>query len=404
MGFPKASLTPAYCIAVLEIASNIQCRFIRIKEAPTMQTIIVDLKERAYPIHISPEGWEALSQAIGESMRDKKIMVVCDENTHRLYYEAVKGALESVGCSVCLAVIPPGEASKSFEQAQVLYTRALESNLTRSSTIVALGGGVVGDLAGFIAATYMRGIGFIQVPTSLLAQVDSSVGGKVAINHPLAKNIIGAFYQPHMVFINPNTLKTLPIRELSTGMAELIKHAFIADNDFITWLEQNVEALMACDVEALAHALYRSCSIKARVVEQDERESGLRMILNFGHTVGHAIESATGYSKYTHGEAVAIGMVYEAKLALHMGLIGQEYINRLSSLLERAGLPTVLESADWDLIFQRMAYDKKNAGSGITFALPVGYGKVQVFKGVGMDDIMQALAEYQRTRRPTDGQ
>ncbi len=362
-----------------------------------MQTITVDLKERAYPIHIAPEGWEALPHAIGESIGDRKAMVVCDQNTYRLYYESVKAALESRGCSVCPAVIPPGEASKSFEQAQALYTRALEAKLTRSSTIVALGGGVVGDLAGFIAATYMRGIGFTQIPTSLLAQVDSSVGGKVAINHPLAKNIIGAFYQPHMVFINPHTLKTLPPREFSTGMAELIKHAFIADSDFITWLEQNIEKLLSCDVGALAHALYRSCSIKARVVEQDERESGLRMILNFGHTIGHAIESATGYSKYTHGEAVAIGMVYEATLALHMGLIGQEYIKRLSSLLERAGLPTVLEAADWDLIFQRMAYDKKNVGSGITFALPTGYGKLEVFKGVAIDDIRQALIGMQHT-------
>ncbi|MFS8501508.1 MAG: 3-dehydroquinate synthase, partial [Caldicoprobacter sp.] len=271
-----------------------------------MQTITVDLKERTYPIHIAPEGWEALPHAIERFVSGKKAMVVCDENTH-MYYEAVKTALESVGCVVYSAVIPPGEASKSFEQAQALYTAALQANLTRSSTIVALGGGVVGDLAGFIAATYMRGIGFIQIPTSLLAQVDSSVGGKVAINHPLAKNVIGAFYQPHMVFINPHTLKTLPPREFSTGMAELIKHAFIADGDFITWLEQNMEALLSREVQALTHALYRSCSIKARVVEHDEKEAGPRMALNFGHTIGHAIESATGYSKYTHGEAVAMG-------------------------------------------------------------------------------------------------
>jgi len=364
----------------------------KIKEDPAMETITVNLKEREYPIHIAPEGWEALPNAIRGTIRGKKAMAVCDENTYRLYYGAVKTALENAGCSVYPAVIPPGEASKSFEQAQALYTRALEAKLNRSSIIVALGGGVVGDLAGFIAATYMRGIGFIQIPTSLLAQVDSSVGGKVAINHPLAKNIIGAFYQPHMVFINPHTLKTLPPREFSTGMAELIKHAFIADSDFITWLEQNMEALLSRDVAALTHALYRSCSIKARVVEQDERESGLRMILNFGHTVGHAIESITGYSKYTHGEAVAMGMVYEATLALHMGLIGQEYIRRISSLLERAGLPTVLEAADWSSILQRMAYDKKNVDSGITFALPTGYGKVEVFKGVAMDGIRQALA------------
>jgi 3-dehydroquinate synthase len=361
-----------------------------------MQTIIVDLQERAYPIHIAPEGWEALPHAIGGTIKGKKVMVVCDENTHRLYCSPVKSMLETKGYTVYQAVVPPGEASKSFKQAQTLYTKALEANLDRSSTIVALGGGVVGDLAGFIAATYMRGIGFIQIPTSLLAQVDSSVGGKVAINHPLAKNIIGAFYQPRMVFINPHTLSTLPPREFATGMAELIKHAFIADGDFITWLEQNMEALLSCDVQALTHALYRSCSIKARVVEQDEREAGLRMILNFGHTIGHAIESATGYSKYTHGEAVAMGMVYEAKIAVHMGLIGQEYLKRLSSLLERAGLPTRLEAADWGLIIQRMAYDKKNVDSRIAFVLPTGYGKVEVFKDVAIDDIRRALADQQK--------
>ncbi|MDN5276168.1 MAG: 3-dehydroquinate synthase [Clostridiales bacterium] len=362
-----------------------------------MQTITVDLKDRAYPIHIAPEGWEALPGALDGAIKGEKVMVVCDENTHRLYYEAVKTVLESGGYTVNPAVIPPGEASKSFEQAQALYTKALEANLDRSSTIVALGGGVVGDLAGFIAATYMRGIGFIQIPTSLLAQVDSSVGGKVAINHPLAKNIIGAFYQPRMVFINPHTLKTLPQREFATGMAELIKHAFIADSEFLSWLEQNMEALLSRDVQALTHALYRSCSIKARVVEQDEKESGLRMILNFGHTIGHAIESATGYSKYTHGETVAIGMVYESKIAVHRGLIGHEYVERLSSLLEKAGLPTRLEAADWDLIIERMAYDKKNVDSRIVFVLPTGYGKVEVFKDVATDDIKQVLADRQNT-------
>lgn len=362
-----------------------------------MQTITVDLKERAYPIYIAPEGWKALPCTLEGAIMGEKIMVVCDENTYRLYYEAVKTVLEDQGYAVYPAVIPPGEASKSFEQAQALYTRALEAGLTRSSTIVALGGGVVGDLAGFIAATYMRGIGFIQIPTTLLAQVDSSVGGKVAINHPLAKNIIGAFYQPRMVFINPHTLKTLPQREFATGMAELIKHAFIADNQFLPWLEQNMEALLSRNVQTLTHALYCSCSIKARIVEQDEKESGLRMVLNFGHTIGHAIESATGYSTYTHGEAVAMGMVYEAKIAVHRGLIGRDYVERLSSLLEKAGLPTRLEAAtwkaaDWNLLLERMAYDKKNTDSRIVFVLPTGYGKVEVFKDITTEDIRQALA------------
>lgn len=356
-----------------------------------MQSIVVNLGDKSYPIHIAPEGWEALPHAIDGTIKGKRVMVVCDENTYRLYYNSVKPVLVSMQYHVFEAIIPPGETSKSFECAQKLYTKALEAKLDRSSTIVALGGGVVGDLAGFVAATYMRGIGFIQIPTSLLAQVDSSIGGKVAINHPLAKNIIGAFYQPRMVFINPCTLTTLPPREFATGMAELIKHAFIADRDFIAWLEQNMEALIARDIQSLTYALYRSCQIKAHVVEQDEKEAGLRMILNFGHTIGHAIESATGYSKYTHGESVAMGMVYESKIAVNMGLINQDYIKRLSSLLEKAGLPTQLNSTDWSLILGRMAYDKKNIDDRIVFVLPRGYGKVDIFKNLETDWIKHAL-------------
>ena len=296
-----------------------------------------------------------------------------------------------MGYRVNPAVIPPGEVSKSFDKALELYTHALEARLDRSSSIVALGGGVVGDLAGFIAATYMRGIGFIQIPTSLLAQVDSSIGGKVAINHPLAKNIIGAFYQPDAVFICPDTLVSLPSREFATGMAELIKHAFIADPDFISWLEENMIALISRDVEALSSAIHRSCLIKTGVVEQDEKETGLRMILNFGHTIGHAIEAATGYSKYTHGEAVAMGMIYESSIAMKMGLVNQGYINRLSDILRRAGLPTQLDTPAWGPIVERMIHDKKNVNQGIVLVLPTGYGKVSIIKDLNPEQVKQML-------------
>ncbi|NLO82108.1 MAG: 3-dehydroquinate synthase [Clostridiales bacterium] len=356
-----------------------------------MKHITVSLKNKSYPIYIASRGWSQLAQAIGGKIRGKKVMIVCDENIYPLYYNSVKSVLISMGYQVCSAVIPPGEASKSFEQAQKLYTQALEARLDRSSSIIALGGGVVGDLAGFIAATYMRGIGFIQIPTSLLAQVDSSVGGKVAINHPLAKNIIGAFYQPDLVFIDPGTLISLPSREFATGLAELIKHAFIADPDFISWLEENMDAIIARDVEILSHAIYRSCQIKAGVVELDERETGLRMILNYGHTIGHAIEAATGYSEYTHGEAVAMGMVYEAGIAEKMGLIKQDYINRLADILERAGLPTQLDTPAWDLIIERMNHDKKNVDQRIVLVLPIGYGKVKIFKELTPEQLKQFL-------------
>ena len=356
-----------------------------------MKSIIVNLKNKSYPIYIASEGWEELPQAIEGKIRGKKVLVVCDENILPLYYNSVKSVLISMGYQTDVAVIPPGEASKSFDRAQRLYTKALETGLDRSSSIIALGGGVTGDLAGFIAATYMRGIGLIQIPTSLLAQVDSSIGGKVAINHPLAKNIIGAFYQPNMVFIDPRTLISLPLREFATGMAELIKHAFIADQDFISWLEDKMEALISRDIQTLSDALYRSCQIKVSVVEQDEKETGLRMILNFGHTIGHAIEAATGYSKYTHGEAVAMGMVYESKIAMNMGLISQDYIDRLVCILKKANLPTQLDTPEWDPIIDRMAYDKKNMDQRIVLVLPTRYGKVEVFKDLNPDQIKRLL-------------
>lgn len=358
-----------------------------------MHSININLGEKSYPIYIASEGWNILPQAINERIKGKKILVVSDENTYYHFYHLIENILMSMGLKVYSAIVTPGESSKSFQCAQMLYSKALDANLGRDSTIIALGGGVVGDLAGFVAATYMRGIRFIQLPTSLLAQVDSSIGGKVAINHPLAKNIIGAFYQPEMVFINPNTLTTLPPRELATGMAELVKHGFIADRDFIIWLEENLEALLALDIDTLSYALFRSCSIKAGIVEKDEKETGIRAYLNFGHTIGHAIESATGYSIYTHGEAIALGMVYESKIAVNMGLVDEDYVKNLSAILKKVGLPTQLCSPDWDRIISKMAYDKKNVGGRILFILPTGYGKVGIFQDVDMTHIRHVPAK-----------
>jgi len=356
-----------------------------------METIIVNLGEKSYPINISTNGWNDLRNVIPEKYKMRTVMVVSDENVHPVYFENMRHLLESFGSRVFSAVITAGESSKSLNVYENLITKALQYGLNRKSAIIALGGGVAGDLAGFVASTYMRGIDFIQIPTSLLSMVDSSVGGKVAVNHPLAKNIIGAFYQPEFVYINVRTLATLPVREFSSGMAELIKHGFIYDNVFLQSLDDNMDKLMSLDLSALAEAIATSCRIKAGIVEQDEKETGIRAILNFGHTVGHAIEAVAGYDKYTHGEAVSIGMIYESLIAKEMGLVDDVYIERLRSILKRAMLPTEIKDIDTGKLIERMSYDKKNQDKGITFVLPTDYGKVEIFKDIGNDLIKRVL-------------
>jgi len=356
-----------------------------------MDTIIVNLGEKSYPIHISKDGWNDLLNVIPEKYKTRTILIVSDENVNPIYFENMQHLLESFGAKVFSAVISAGENSKSLDVYENLITQALQYGLNRKSAIIALGGGVAGDLAGFVAATYMRGIDFIQIPTSLLAMVDSSVGGKVAVNHSLAKNIIGAFYQPEFVYINVRTLATLPKREFASGMAELIKHGFIYDKNFLNSLIANMDKLMSLDFDVLAEAVTISCRIKAQIVEQDEKETGIRAILNFGHTVGHAIEAVAGYDKYTHGEAISIGMVYESLIAKEMGLVDDIYIERLRSILKRAMLPTVMKDIDTGKLIERMSYDKKNQDNGITFVLPTDYGKVKIFNDIGNDLIKRVL-------------
>ena len=343
-------------------------------------TINLDLPQDSYAIHISHD-WQGLESAI-RTYLGNKVMLVTDENVKELFVHNVTSIISSMGCETTLAIIQAGENSKSLGTAESLYTQALNAKLDRSSSIIALGGGVVGDLAGFVASTYMRGINFIQIPTTLLAQVDSSVGGKVAVNHPLAKNIIGSFYQPKSVYININTLSTLPDRQFSTGMAELIKYGFIWDKEFLVWLENNIERLMKKEKDALAYAIQRCCTIKAEIVGQDEKEKGLRAILNSGHTVGHGLESITGYSQFTHGEAVALGMIYESLIALHMGLVDQSLVNLLIDLLKAAKLPTKIAGIDVESLIQAMSLDKKNKSGSIVFILPTDYGKVDIFNDV----------------------
>ncbi|MGD8175932.1 3-dehydroquinate synthase [Marinimicrobium sp. ARAG 43.8] len=322
-----------------------------------MQTLNVDLADRSYPIYIG----ERLLDNTGllrRHLRAKQVYVVTNETLAPLYLPKLIEQLD--GLQVNSTVLPDGEAFKNLETLNRIFDGLLESRHNRTTTVLALGGGVVGDMAGFAAACYQRGVDFIQLPTTLLSMVDSSVGGKTGVNHRLGKNMIGAFYQPQAVIADMSVLETLPDRELSAGIAEVIKYGLIADGEFFEWLESNVPDLMARDPKALAYAVKRSCENKAKVVAQDEREGGLRAILNLGHTFGHAIETAQGYGVWLHGEAVAAGMVMAADLSWRRGAISEEELQRIVRLIERAHLP-IKAPADMtpDDFLSLMGVDKK---------------------------------------------
>lgn len=307
---------------------------------------------------------------------------------------AYREGLGAVGIATTLAAVPPGEASKSLEMTASLYDELVRMRADRHTAVVALGGGVVGDLAGFAAATYARGIPLLMVPTTLLAQVDSSVGGKVGVNHPGAKNIIGAFHQPSGVWVDTETLRTLPDRELRCGLAEVVKYGVILDSAFFDELEVQVDAILAREPGALRSIVSRSCRLKASVVERDEREeTGLRAVLNFGHTVAHAIEAVAGYDgPYQHGEAVAVGMVAEARLAERMGWIGSDLVDRIERLLVRLGLPTAAPGLDASRLIDAMTRDKKNRGGRIRFVLPRAIGRVELTDGPDDAEVRAVLA------------
>jgi 3-dehydroquinate synthase len=307
---------------------------------PPVQQVRIELADRSYDILI---GSALLGRADSYDglPRASTALIVSNTAVAPLYAAQLQAALSSRFAKVLLVSLPDGEAHKDWPTLQLIFDALLENNCDRKTVLFALGGGVVGDMAGFAAASYMRGVPFVQIPTTLLAQVDSSVGGKTAINHPLGKNMIGAFYQPQRVICDLDLLKTLPARELSAGLAEIIKYGPIADMEFLGWIEANIDALRGGDTAALAHAVQRSCEIKAAVVGQDEREAGLRAILNFGHTFGHAIESGMGYGAWLHGEGVGCGMVMAAELSQRLGLIDAAFVLRLRRLIARAGLPTV---------------------------------------------------------------
>ena len=341
------------------------------------QAVSIELAERSYRIQIG-DGLLADTASYAGLPHGTTALIVSNTTVAPLYADALRAALAGRYAQIHELRLPDGEEHKNWQTLQLIFDSLLSNACDRKTTVFALGGGVVGDMTGFAAASYMRGVPFVQVPTTLLAQVDSSVGGKTAINHPLGKNMIGAFYQPQLVVCDLAVLDTLPQREFSAGLAEVIKYGPIADMNFMEWLEAHIEALMARDRPALAHAVRRSCEIKASVVGQDERESGLRAILNFGHTFGHAIEAGMGYGMWLHGEGVGAGMVMAAELSRRLGLVDVTFVERLKALIARAGLPVrgaLLDANDnAGRYLQLMRVDKKAEGGEIRFVVIDGPG------------------------------
>jgi len=342
-----------------------------------MRSVNVSLGSRSYPIQIGTGLLARLGKECARLNAGTRCAIITDTNVGRRYAKLAFNSLVKAGFEPTLVIVPAGETAKSLRTVQSCYDQLAAQRLERKSFIVALGGGVVGDLAGFVAATYLRGIGFVQVPTTLLAQVDSSVGGKVGVNLKSGKNLVGAFYQPRLVLCDLDTLKTLPERELRAGLAEVIKYGIIYDSQLFARLERDLPKLLKRNPAALEAVIARCCEIKADVVSQDETESGLRAILNFGHTIGHAIENSSGYGKYLHGEAISIGQVAAAKLSALTGLAGED-AERIRVLFENAGLPTKIQlnPAKREKLFAAMRLDKKVSGGEIKFVLAKRLGKV----------------------------
>ncbi len=358
-----------------ESGAGVHCEPSMTEQSPIV--LNVDLGDRSYPITI---GAALLGQPelIARHIGGPKVAIVTNSTVAALYLAALEQSLAASGKQVITIVLPDGEEHKTWASLMHIFDTLMANKADRQTTLVALGGGVIGDLTGYAAASYMRGVPFIQLPTTLLAQVDSSVGGKTGINHPMGKNMIGAFYQPRAVLADTATLETLPARELAAGLAEMIKYGAIIDAVFFEWIEANIGLLLAKDRAALAYAIARSCQIKADVVRQDEREGGLRAILNFGHTFGHAIEAGLGYGRWLHGEAVGCGMVMAADLSCRMGLVDAATVARVRKLVDAAGLPVTapdLGSARW---LELMELDKKNEGGAIKFILLKGLGSPSI--------------------------
>ena len=355
-----------------------------------MQTLKVELAGRSYPIHI---GRNLIGDAslILPHLKRKHVAVVTNTTVAPLYLEQLTISLQAAGVSLLPIILPDGEAYKNTQTLNTIYDALLQNRCERSTTLIALGGGVIGDLTGYAAATFLRGVPFIQIPTTLLSQVDSSVGGKTGINHPLGKNMIGAFYQPQVVLADIDTLKTLPPREFSAGMAEVIKYGLMRDADFFDWLEGNVEALMSLDEQALSYAIYRSCQNKADLVALDEHEQGDRALLNLGHTFGHAIENAMGYGVWLHGEAVAAGTILAADLSQRLGWLTASDSKRVSDILKAAKLPVTAPNLGVERYLDLMGHDKKVEDGKIRLVLQQGIGKAVISSDYAADKLKETL-------------
>ena len=337
-----------------------------------MKKINIQFDERSYPIYIG-EGLISNDELISQHILGKKVAIITNDTVADIYLKTLMDTVSPYKELISI-ILPDGESHKSKDSLDSIYTQLLQNKADREITLIALGGGVIGDITGFAAATYMRGVDFIQIPTTLLSQVDSSVGGKTGINHPLGKNMIGAFYQPKCVISDMNVLKTLPSRELSAGLAEVIKYGLIRDNKFFEWLESHIQYLMEMNPKYLIEAVQRSCENKAAVVEADEFESGIRAILNLGHTFGHAIEVAQGYGNWLHGEAVGAGMVMAAKLSQSMGWLADKDVGRIVALIKKAGLPTEPPKISVKKYMELMMLDKKTKDGQINLVLQKSIG------------------------------
>lgn len=354
-----------------------------------MQTLPLDLGPRSYPIHIG-QGLLQRPELLTPHIRGNSAVVVSNTTVAPLYLDKTERLLAGLRHSA--SILPDGEAYKTLDTLNRIYTHLLEKRADRKTTLIALGGGVVGDMAGFAAASYQRGISFIQIPTTLLAMVDSSVGGKTGVNHPLGKNMIGAFHQPSCVLIDTDTLRTLPDRELSAGMAEVIKYGLIRDPAFLQWLDENMQRLLARDPEALTEAIFRSCQHKADIVAADEREAGQRALLNLGHTFGHAIEAGMGYGQWLHGEAVATGMVMAAELSQQMGWLTTEDVAYVRHILQRARLPVDPPAQlSGDDFMRYMAVDKKVLDGTLRLVLMKALGESIVTADFDADALTRVL-------------
>lgn len=367
------------------------------KTAPkTITEVPVALGNRSYSIFIgngllSDTGNQLKKMGLGRTLG-----IVTNPTVGPLYLDPLLEGLNKEGFRTEVFLIPDGESYKTLETIKDIYQRMLSAHFDRSSTLIALGGGVIGDMTGFAAATYMRGIPFLQVPTSLEAQVDASVGGKVAVDLPEGKNLVGAFYQPQGVFIDLEVLKSLPVRELSSGLSEVIKYGIIWDQEFFSYLEENIDKVFQYDMDILRHMVKRSCEIKAEVVSQDETEQGIRAILNFGHTVGHAIETLTGYQAVRHGEGVGMGMIAACLMADQMGLGSGKITSQVQNLVQRAKLPTTLPELDVDKILETMLYDKKAKEGKITMVLPEKIGKTIIMEVEDLNPVKNAIRQMMR--------